>query len=76
MGHTIVPGRLNHHGRFYPSRSRPLLRRINAYILRWARKKTSGGDRQEALAWRKRVVQREPGMFTHWEWTTESWITG
>ena len=74
---TIVPGWLNYYGRFYPSRLRPLLRRINAYILRWARKKYKRlRSFKKALAWWKRVVQRDPGLFTHWEWTTEFWMTG
>lgn len=74
---TIVPGWLNYYGRFYPSRLRPLLRRINAYILRWARKKYKRlRSFKKALAWWKRVVQRDPGLFAHWEWTTEFWMTG
>ena len=60
-----------------PEQLRPLLRRINAYILRWARKKYKRlRSFKKALAWWKRVVQREPGLFAHWEWTTEFWMTG
>jgi RNA-directed DNA polymerase len=73
----IVPGWLNYYGRFYPSRLRPLLRRINAYIVRWARKKYKRlRSFKRAVAWWKRVVQRDPGLFAHWEWTTEFWMTG
>jgi RNA-directed DNA polymerase len=71
----IVPGWLNYYGRFYPSRLRPLLRRINAYILRWARKKYKRlWSFKRALAWWKGLVQRAPHLIRHWEWTTEFWM--
>ena len=35
----IMRGWLNFYGRFYRTALLPLIRRINAYILRWARKK-------------------------------------
>ena len=38
-------GGLHYYGRFYPTALQPLLRRINAYILRWARKTVREQDR-------------------------------
>ena len=38
----IVRAWLNYYGRFYRTALLPLIRRINAYILRWARKKYNG----------------------------------
>ena len=35
----IVPGWLNYYGRYYRTALLSLIRRINAYVLRWARKK-------------------------------------
>ncbi len=71
----IVPGWLNYYGRFYPSRLRPLLRRINAYILLWARKKYRRlGSFKRALAWWKGLVQRAPDLIRHWKWTAEFWM--
>jgi group II intron reverse transcriptase/maturase len=71
----IVPGWLNYYGRFYPTALRPLLRRINAYILRWARKKYKRlRSFKRALAWWKQVVKRDPKLFAHWEQTTVCWM--
>jgi group II intron reverse transcriptase/maturase len=73
----VVPGWLNYYGRFYPSALMPLLRRINAYLLRWARKKYKRlRSFKRALAWWKGVTQRDPGLFAHWQWTTVFWMTG
>jgi len=73
----VVPGWLNYYGRFYRTELRPLLRRINAYILRWARKKYRRlRSFKRAMAWWKGVVQRDPSLFVHWSWTTIAWMTG
>lgn len=73
----IVPGWLNYYGRFYPSVVKPILRRINAYLLRWARKKYKRlQSLKRALAWWNGVVTRAPTLFTHWKWTTSAWMTG
>jgi RNA-directed DNA polymerase len=66
----IVPGWLNYYGRYYKSAMMSLLHRINAYILRWARKKYKRlRPYKKALAWWKRVTRNEPGLFKHWAWT-------
>lgn len=72
----VVPGWLQYYGRFYPTALRPLLRRINAYILRWARKKYRRlRSSRRALAWWKGVVERDPTLFAHWRATTVCWMT-
>lgn len=66
----IVPGWLNYYGRFYRTALLPLLHRINAYILRWARKKYKRLRAfKKAKAWWNRVTKRDPGLFAHWRWT-------
>ncbi|WP_241840300.1 group II intron reverse transcriptase/maturase [Frankia sp. CcI49] len=71
-----VRGWLNYYGRFYPTALRPLLRRINAYLLRWVRKKYKRlRSFNRALAWWNGVVKRDPGLFAHWEWDTVCWMT-
>jgi group II intron reverse transcriptase/maturase len=71
----VVPGWLNYYGRFYPTALRPLLRRINAYILRWARKKYRRlRASRKALAWWNGVAKRDPDLFAHWRWTTVCWM--
>ena len=73
----IVPGWVQYYGRFYPSLLRPLLRRINAYILRWARNKYRRlRSFKRALAWWNGLIDREPGLFAHWRWMTNFWMTG
>ena len=73
----VVSGWLNYYGRYYRTAMRPLLRRINAYILRWVRKKYRRlRSWKRALAWWQTVVQRAPKLFTHWSWTTVAWMTG
>jgi group II intron reverse transcriptase/maturase len=73
----IVPGWVSYYGQFYSSGLRPLLRRINACILRWARKKYKRLQSvRKALAWWKGVVTRDPSLFTHWKWMTDIWMTG
>ena len=39
----IVRGWMNYYGRFYRSALYPLLKRINAYLVRWARKEVQNG---------------------------------
>jgi hypothetical protein len=58
------------HGRFYRTALLPLIRRINAYILKWARKKYKRlASFTRAKAWWTAVTKRAPGLFAHWRWT-------
>ena len=73
----VVPGWVDYYGRYYRTALRPLLRRINAYILRWARKKYKRLRAfKRAMAWWIGVVQRDPTLFRHWQLTTIAWMTG
>ena len=70
------PGRagwMNYYGAFYPSALYPLLAPINAYLLRWLRKKHKRlrGRRKAQNAWNRAVRQR-PRFFAHLAWVT--WI--
>ncbi len=69
----VVRGWMNYYGAFYPSALYPLLARINAYLLRWLRKKHKRlrGRRKAQNAWNRAVRQR-PRFFAHWAWVT--WI--
>jgi RNA-directed DNA polymerase len=60
---------MNYYGAFYPSALYPLLARINAYLLRWLRKKHKRlrGRRKAQDAWNRAVRQR-PRFFAHWAW--------
>ena len=66
----IVRGWMTYWGRFYRTEIDPLLRRINTYLMRWARKKFKRlrGFRR-LKAWWEGVTKRDPTLFAHWEWT-------
>lgn len=73
----IVRGWMNYWGHFYRSRMIPLLRRINTYLVRWARKKYKRLKGFKRLkAWWVRVVQHAPNLFAHWRWATEFLVAG
>jgi RNA-directed DNA polymerase len=67
----IVRGWINYYGKFYRSELYLLLRRINTYLMRWARKKYR---RLKAFkrfkAWWQGIIEREPKLFAHWAWMT------
>ena len=74
MFNPIVRGWLQYYGRFYRSALYPLLRRINAYLVRWARKKYKRPKTfKRARAWWKAVTQREPLLFAQWRWVHSFW---
>jgi RNA-directed DNA polymerase len=65
----IVRGWINYYGAFYRSALTPFLQRINAYLMRWVRKKYRRlqGRRKAQQAW-QRVVKQHPRFFAHWVW--------
>ena len=67
----IARGWMQYYGAFYRSALYPLLTRINAYLMRWVRKKYRRfqGRRAFQRAW-QRVTTQYPRFFAHWEWTT------
>jgi RNA-directed DNA polymerase len=68
----IVAGWMTYYGRFYRSRLYPFLQRINAYLMRWARKKYKRlSSYKRFKAWWLGLVDREPGLFRHWAWMRE-----
>lgn len=70
----IVAGWMNYYGRFYKTALYPLLRRINAYLVRWARKKYKRlRGFNKAKAWWKRVTKRDPLLFAQWRWVHSFW---
>jgi RNA-directed DNA polymerase len=65
----IVSGWITYYGRFYRSRMYPFLRRINTYLMRWARRKYKRlRGFKRFRAWWSGLVDREPGLFKHWAW--------
>lgn len=64
----IVRGWCNYYGRFYKSWLHRSLRRINDYIVRWARRKYKRLRTSARRAWRwlRDVQRRAPTLFAHW----------
>jgi len=68
-----VAGWMQYYGRFRRSGLDPLLARINAYLVRWIRKKYERlRAKRKAIAKMGEIAQRYPRMFAHWPWTTAS----
>jgi RNA-directed DNA polymerase len=63
----ILAGWINYYGRFYRSALYPLLRRVNAYLRRWAgRKYKQLRTNKRYSRWLSGLFERQPGLFTHW----------
>jgi len=68
----VVRGWMNYYGRFNRWEMYSLLRSINTYLMRWARKKFKRlRTYKRVKAWWKRLVERRPEMFVHWAWMRE-----
>ncbi|WP_239396422.1 hypothetical protein [Frankia sp. CiP3] len=50
----------------------PLLRRVNTYLARWARKKYKRiRGYKRFKTWWSGILEREPGLFSHWAWVRQ-----
>ena len=79
MGHTfaelarrinpIVRGWMQYYGAFYRSAMCQLLSRINAYLVRWIRKKYKRlrAEKKAIECWQG-ITARYPRLFAHWIW--------
>jgi RNA-directed DNA polymerase len=65
----IVRGWMQYYGRYYRSVLEPLLARINAYLVRWIRRKykrlQGHGKASRTL---RGITERAPRFFAHWAW--------
>ncbi|HEY2765744.1 MAG TPA: group II intron maturase-specific domain-containing protein [Pseudonocardiaceae bacterium] len=70
----VVRGWMQYYGAFYRSALDPLLKRINAYLVRFLRRKFERlRRRRKALACWMRITQQQPTLFAHWAWSTALW---
>jgi RNA-directed DNA polymerase len=68
----IVAGWMTYYGRFYRSALFPLLRRVNTYLTRWARKKYKRlRSLKRRKAWWAGLLDRDPRLFRHWAWESQ-----
>ncbi|WP_156249763.1 reverse transcriptase domain-containing protein, partial [Lentzea aerocolonigenes] len=67
----VVRGWMQYYGAFYRSALYQLLSRINAYLMRWIRKKYKRlrAKKKSFQCWWG-ITQRHPRMFAHWTWVT------
>jgi len=73
----IVRGWMQYYGRFYRTELYPLLKRINTYVMWWARAKYRRlHGFKKAKAWWDAVCDRYPRGFAHWAWTRGLMQTG
>jgi RNA-directed DNA polymerase len=76
----VVRGWINYYGRFYRSALRPVLRRINTYLLRWAMNKYKRlrNRPRKARQWLVAVYRRQPNLFEHWRggMRPDGWTVG
>ncbi|WP_326791804.1 group II intron reverse transcriptase/maturase [Streptomyces sp. NBC_00841] len=73
----IVRGWIQYYGAFYRSALEPLLRRINAYLVRWIRRKYKRlAGFKKAKECFQGITQRYPGMFFHWRFARHFWCSG
>jgi RNA-directed DNA polymerase len=64
----VVRGWITYYGRYFPSVVRPILKRIDEYLVRWAQRTYKRLQRHRWRAWRflATVATREPTLFAHW----------
>ena len=68
MFNPYIRGWINYYSHFYKSALYPTLRRIDAFIIRWARRKFKRLRQRPrgARNWLARVIRSSPGLFVHW----------
>jgi RNA-directed DNA polymerase len=76
----IIQGWISYYGRFYRSVLVKALRRINAYLVRWAMTKYKRLRRypRKARRFLVDVFRRQPGLFAHWRFGVrpDGWTMG
>lgn len=69
MINPVVRGWMQYYGAFYRSALYRLLTRINAYLVRWIRKKYKRLQaRKKAMKCWQGITERYPRMLAHWKW--------
>ena len=66
---TSIQGWINYYGNFYRTQLRPTLKRIDLYVIRWARRKFKRLRRKTkgARDWFDRLRRANPTLFAHWQ---------
>ena len=69
MFNPYIRGWINYYGHFYKSALYPTLQRIDAFLVRWARRKFKPLRQRSkgAREWLARVIRTSPDLFAHWK---------
>jgi hypothetical protein len=69
MYNPYIQGWINYYGNFYRTQLRPTLKRIDLYVIRWARRKFKRLRHQTkgARNWFARLLRANPKLFAHWQ---------
>ena len=64
-----IEGWINYYGQFYRTHLRPTLKRIDIYVIRWARRKVKRlrHKTKGARDWFDRLRRATPTLFAHWQ---------
>jgi RNA-directed DNA polymerase len=68
MFNPYIRGWINYYSHFYKSALYPTLRRIDGFLIRWARRKFKRLRQRPKGAWHwlARVIRSSPDLFAHW----------
>ena len=68
MYNPCIRGWITYYSHFYRTQLRPTLKRIDAYVIRWARRKFKRMRHQTkgARDWFDRLRRANPTLFAHW----------
>jgi group II intron reverse transcriptase/maturase len=69
MYNPYIQGWINYYGNFYRTQLRPTLKRIDLYVIRWARRKFKRLRHQTkgARDWFAQLLCANPKLFAHWQ---------
>jgi len=69
MYNPYIQGWINYYGNFYRTQLRPTLKRIDLYVIRWARRKFKRFRHQTkgARDWLAQLLRASPKLFVHWQ---------
>ena len=69
MYNPYIEGWINYYGHFYRTQLRPTLKRIDVYVIRWARRKFKRlrHKTKGARDWFERLRRVNPSLFAHWQ---------
>ena len=69
----VIRGWMAYYGRFYRTALNSLLQRINTYLVRWAKRKYKRlRTFKKVRRWWEGLTARQPRLFAHWAWMTDS----